>query len=283
MRHFANCLVLLLLAACQPAPEPARPAFWQVTGPKGEQAWLLGTIHSLPRPAAWRSPAIDAALNAADTVAVEVAGLADSGEVARVHARLSTSQGLPGLSARIDPGLGGALAARLKKAGTSETDLATTETWAAALLLARAGADSGDSANGIDRAVLELAKTKRVIEFEGAEAQLGIFDALPEAEQRDLLNAVLREGAGESPDLAQAWRSGDFARIEAESHKGLLADPELREALFTQRNRLWTTRIAQELASGRKLFIAVGAAHMAGADGLAAMLAARGFKVVRVQ
>lgn len=281
--RFALFLAPAVLSACTPAPEPARPAFWQVTGPKGEQAWLLGTIHALPRPAAWRSPAIDQALGQADTVAVEVAGLADDDAVARIHARLSTSPGLPSLSARIDPALRDALAARLKKAGQSEADLARTETWAAALLLARAGANSGDAANGIDRAVLDLARTKRVIEFEGAAAQLGLFDALPEKEQRDLLGAVLRDAGDESSDLARAWRTGDFARIEAESQRGLLADPELRLALFTARNRAWTRRIIEELSAGRRLFVAVGAAHMAGVDGLAAMLEARGLKVERVQ
>lgn len=285
-RPIAFLLAIAALAACAPAPEPARPAFWQVSGPNGEQAWLLGTIHALPRPAAWRSPAIDRALGEADTVAVEVAGLADESATARAYARLGTGEGLPPLSARIDPGLRGALAERLRKAGRSEADLARTETWAAALLLARAGASSDQAANGIDRAVLRLAGTRRVIEFEGVAAQLGLFDALPEREQRDLLNAVLRENGAageESPDLVLAWRTGDFAAIEAESHKGLLADPELREALFTARNRAWSERIARELAAGRRLFVAVGAAHMAGSDGLAAMLEAKGFRVIRVQ
>lgn len=285
-RRTAPFLASALLVGCTPAPEPARPAFWQVTGPGGEQAWLLGTIHALPRPAAWRSPTIDQAFGQADTIAVEVASLGDDAALAQIHAKLSTSSGLPPLSARIDPALREALAARLKKAGRSEAELATTETWAAALLLARAGATRKETENGIDRAVLRLAGTKRVIEFEGAAAQLGLFDALPETEQRDLLEAVLREAAapsGESADLVLAWRTGDFARIEAESRRGLLADPELREALFAARNRAWTERIARELSARRRLFIAVGAAHMAGEDGLAAMLRAQGLKVERLQ
>ena len=285
-RHFALFFACAALACCNPAPEPARPAFWKVTGPAGEQAWMLGTIHALPRPAAWRSAAIDRAIGQADTIALEVANLGDDAALAQIHAKLSSSPGLPPLSARVDPALRGALAARLKRAGRSETELATTETWAAALLLARAGGGSEQAKNGIDRAVLGLAGEKRVIEFEGAAAQLGLFDALPEREQRDLLEAVLREATApgdESADLVLAWRTGDFARIEAESHRGLLADPELREALFTARNRAWTERIARELESGRRLFVAVGAAHMAGEDGLAALLRARGLKVERLQ
>ncbi len=286
MRRWLAGLLTAALAACSPQPEPARPAFWQVTGSNGEQGWLLGTIHALARPAAWRSPAIDAALGEADAVAVEVANLDDNAAIAREHARLAQSDGLPPLSARVDPALRGALAKVLNRADKNEADFARSETWAAALILARTGAGSLDAANGIDRAVLKLASGKAVVELEGAGPQLGIFDALPEKEQRDLLNEVLRDGGkdtSESGSLAEAWRKGDFAVIEAETHRGMLADPELREALFTARNRAWTGKIAARLARGERVFVAVGAAHMAGAEGLPAMLAARGFRVERVQ
>lgn len=282
---FPLILTLAALAGCSPAPQPARPAFWQVTGPGCEQGWLLGTIHALPRPAAWRSPAIDSALGRADAVAVEIADL-ESGATGAIFARLSKSPGLPPLSQRIDPALKDALARQLDDADLDEADLAGSESWSAALVLARAGQDAGASANGIDRAVLRLSRGKRVIELEGAEAQLGLFDSLPEAEQRDLLNAVLRgamRARADEADLAEAWRKGDFAAIAAETRRGLLADPELRAALFTGRNRAWTTRIAAELRRGRRVFVAVGAAHMAGEDGLLAMLEAQGFRVERVQ
>jgi uncharacterized protein len=277
--------VVAALASCAPTPEPARPAFWQVTGPHGEQGWLLGTIHSLPRPAAWKSPVIAQALDQADTVAVEVANVADSSAITAEYARLSHSPGLPKLSDRIDPALRPKLAALLTQAKANETAFADTETWAAALMLARAGQGSGDSTNGIDRAVLAAAKDKAVVELEGARAQLSLFDALPPSEQRDLLEAVVRDGGhpGDSADLGTAWRKGDFAVIEAETHKGMLADPELRAALFTGRNRAWTGKITAQLAQGKHLFVAVGAAHMAGTDGLPAMLATKGYKLTRLQ
>lgn len=285
-RFLPMLLAVVALAGCGPAPDPATPAFWQVTGPHGEKAWLLGTIHALPRPAAWRSPAIDQALGEANVVAVEVANLDNAAAMAGIFARLEHSPGLPPLSARVDPGLRGALGRQLAIAHMKESDFAKTESWAAALRLARAGDAGGDSANGIDRAVLRLAATKRVIELEGAAAQLGLFDAMPEAQQRALLAAVLRDAGqsgGDSASLATAWRKGNFAAIEAETRRGMLADPALRAVLFTARNRAWTDQLAARLAKGERVFVAVGAAHMAGADGLAAMLEARGFKVVRVQ
>ena len=281
-------LVWLLAAAltgCKPFADTAKPAFWQVTGSNGERGWLLGTIHSLPRPVDWQSPAIDLALAQASSVAVEVANLGDRRAIATEHARLSSSPGLPPLAQRIDPALRGNLKRLLAKAKLGEAQFVQTETWAVALALARAGNTNDHSANGIDRAVMALAKGKPVVELEGAGAQFRVFDALPESEQRELLNAVLREveSAGDTEKLATAWRKGDFAVIEAETHRGMLADPELREALFTARNRDWTSKIAARLRERERLFVAVGAAHMAGADGLAAMLRAQGFKVTRIQ
>jgi uncharacterized protein YbaP (TraB family) len=279
-----TALAFVALSACNPVPEPAHPAFWQVTGPHGEQGWLLGTIHALPRAAAWRSPVINAALGQANVVAVEVSDLGDSAAMASLFDRLEHSPGLSPLSARIDPALRPALTRQLAAAQMTEAEFATTETWAAALRLARAGEDSGDSANGIDRAVLRAGAGKQVVELEGAERQLGLFDAMPENEQRAMLTAVLRDaGRAEDNALGTAWRKGNFAAIEAETRRGMLVDPALRETLFTARNKAWSEAIAARLLRGERVFVAVGAAHMAGADGLATMLRDRGFRVIRLQ
>jgi uncharacterized protein YbaP (TraB family) len=279
-------LVALAVAACSPAPQPAHPALWRIDGPHGEQGWLFGTIHALDRPALWRSAEIDAALRGSDRIVVEVGNPGDGAALRKTFAGLARSSGLPPLSVRVEPALRPRLAEALHAAGAREAGFADVETWAAALTLARAGQGPDDAANGIDRAVLELAGGRPVIELEGAFAQLRIFDALPEDEQRRLLAAVLRDARGIDTgggDLAEAWRRGDMRRIEAETHRGLLADPALREALFTGRNRAWSDRLAAMLARGQRPFVAVGAAHMAGAEGLPALLAARGYKVIRVQ
>ncbi len=283
-RLIAALLLLLALAGCA-SPEPARPALWLVSGPNGEKAWLFGTIHALPKPVAWRSDKVDAALKAADRLVLEVADITDDAGTAKAFAALAQSPGLPPLDQRIAPDLRDELADELKDGGIKPGALDPYETWAAALMLQNAGGNSGDTANGIDRA-LARAWTGPIEEFEGAAAQLAIFDRLAETDQRALLDAVLLDGTTRALDVAElqtAWSSGNMELIARITDEDFAKAPALREALLVGRNRAWAARLEVLLASGARPFVAVGAAHLAGRDGLPAMLAARGWKVTRLQ
>ncbi len=279
-------LLLALLAACtQPEPIPAKPALWQITGPNGEQGWLFGTIHALRQPYDWQTPQFNAALQQADRIVVEVASLDQQAAIARTFAELARTPGQPALSSRVPEAQRPALRQLLLRTGSDDAQFVDVETWAAALTLARAADPEQDTSLGVDRAIQKLAGTRPVEELEGATVQLRIFDQLPEADQRDLLSATVAEASTTSdPDgLAGAWARGDLARLEAETRRGLLADPELRAALLVNRNRAWTDRIAALLAARQQPLIAVGAAHLVGAEGLPALLANQGYAVTRVQ
>lgn len=284
MRWLLVVLTPILLAACSTQPEPANPALWHVEGPDGQQAWLFGTIHSVKHPLAWKTPAVAKALAGSDAIMVEVSNLSDEKAVAATFARLAKGEEEPLLSQRISPNNRPALTALLKRGGYADGDFAQMDTWAAALTLARIGATDNESRNGVDRAVMDQADGKPILELEGAERQLGLFDSLSETDQRDLLAFVVTDQQGDDDSrLADSWRKGDMAAIEQETRRGMLADPELRAVLFTGRNRDWTGKIAAAMQQGHRPFVAVGAAHMAGPEGLPAMLTAKGYKVTRVE
>lgn len=279
-------LLALVLAGCEPKPESARPALWRIDGPGGQQGWLFGTIHAVPRPYNWRTTAVSRALSQADRILVEVAALGDEARMAQTFARLARSPGHPPLSERVAPALRPALATLLAKSGMEPASFADVETWAAALMLAQAATPDDHPEWGVDRALLADHAGKPISELEGAERQLGLFDTLPEAQQRVLLAEAIAGAATAPADaakLAEAWRSGDIAAIAAETRRGMLADPGLRAALLTGRNARWTEAVADEMNRGARPFVAVGAAHMAGPDGLPAMLSARGYRITRIQ
>ncbi|WP_232332691.1 TraB/GumN family protein [Novosphingobium aquimarinum] len=282
LRIVLGPILLLVLAQCAPASREADPALWRVEGRNGEVAWLFGTIHAADGPMKWKTPDVARALAASDEIVVEVADMDPKRLTAQFDA-LSHTANLPPLLERVPPSDRKALATRLDDLGLEHDAFADVETWAAAMTLARAAASNADPSYGIDRAVIAAAGNRPVRELEGADAQLRIFDALPEEEQRDLLRAILVDPDAGERALPDSWARGDMEAIVRETKRGLLADPELRAALFTGRNKRWVDKIVARLGAGHRPFVAVGAAHLAGPEGLPALLAAAGYRVIRVR
>ncbi len=290
LRSTIAAAVALLLAACgdgvapPKAPAPS-PLFYEIANAEGQrEGWLLGTIHALPEHVAWRTPAIQTAIDEADLLVLEVAQLDDTERHAAVFASLAAAPPQPKLSAKVPAELRAQLRQVLEAVDRDEDEFATADTWAAALAMAGAGA-VGDRAHGVDRAIAADFAGRRIEELEGLETQLAMFDRLPEQDQRDLLAAVVRaypETRADPDRLVTMWLAGDAAAIEAEMMRGILADPELYETLLAARNRDWIGQILPMLGAAPRPLIAVGAAHLIGPDGLVAMLVARGYTVQRL-
>ena len=139
----------LLLGACNNAPDPVTlntvktgtPALWKVSGTRPEQtgvAYMFGTIHILPDDVQWRTPALEAAIADSDRLVIEVLGLDDTGNAARIFSRLAISPGQEKLEARIKPSLRDDLDRIIDAADVPVRALNRLESWAAALSLASA-------------------------------------------------------------------------------------------------------------------------------------------------
>jgi uncharacterized protein YbaP (TraB family) len=284
IRGLLALAALLSLSACGETardwPEPS-PALWEVSGRNGEKAWLFGTIHALPEGVQWRTAAFDAAFAEADVLLVEIGDLGNSGAAAEAFDRFAKSQGLPALSSRVARGDRPALEALMERAGMDDADFRDTETWAAALLLGNAVRES-DPANGVDRDLLDEGRPVEGLEtFTG---QFARFDALDEPAQRALLAAVAREARlDDGEERVIAWLVGDVNGLAGQVDSSLAASPVLRQELVMERNELFAARIVAAIEGRREPFVAVGAGHMLGPDGLPALLAARGYTVTRVQ
>lgn len=259
---------------------------YEITNTRGEiEGWLFGTIHALPNGVQWRNERINSVIDTADLVMVEVANLEDSQSIAATFQTLSYTPGQPDLGTRVRPDQRPVLFDMISQSDFSAHQFNSIETWGAAIMLANVGTQ-GDPANGVDRAIIEAFEERDVIELEGAEKQLRIFDNLPEQDQRDLLSGVvddfqrLQEDPGR---LRRAWLAGDEDVLINATETGIMSDPELREALLIGRNLDWTTRIASILRGQDLPLIAVGAGHLVGPHGLPAMLKARGYQVERIQ
>jgi len=205
-----------------------------------------------------------------------------------VFTRLATTPGQQPVELRVPADKRALIERVMKRNGLKDADYAAMETWGVALAWSQLS-DDGESGNGVDRALLKQAGAgRRIVELEGVERQLSLFDRLPQARQSDLLVKVAADldKGDDAPTLdtrVDGWLKGNIAQLETETRTGMLANPELRRVLLVDRNRDWAARIATLLETGARPLVAVGAAHMVGPDGLVALLERRGYRVKRIQ
>ncbi|WP_159437093.1 TraB/GumN family protein [Parasphingorhabdus marina] len=264
-----------------------------MTGTSKEQpgtAYLFGTIHTLPKGISWRTELLDQVVSESDELVIEVLGLEDRSNSAKIFSKLATSPDLPAVEARIAPALHDDLDRVLDKSNIPEIALNRMESWAAALSLASAQSSHLGlrSEEGVERKLVQQFTDagKAIAGLETIEGQLGYFDKLPETDQREMLTTVI-EDAGTSKNafekLFNAWYSGDIAELEKLTEGGILEKPEIREKILVARNRDWDNQLHARLQKPGTSLVAVGAAHLVGPDSVQLMLEKRGYKVEKIQ
>lgn len=284
LRLFA-CLALLF--ACTSVL--AKPALWVVKD-ADTTIYLFGTVHLLPNDTDWRYPALDQALAASDSLTIE---LTDDDPV-RMQA-LVLQYGLdPGhpLSDKLSAAENATLAKAAQTVGVpgGVNTLQMMRPWLAGLTLAvapllKAGLDP---AHGVDKLLKAqmLAAGKPVNGLETAEQQIRFLADLPAGVELEFLRSTLRDidkGSAELTTLIGAWKNGDVAAIARIEDEDLASHaPSLYQRLLVQRNQAWATRINAMLQQPGTVFIAVGAAHLAGPDSVQEQLETRGISVKRL-
>ena len=133
---------------------------------------------------------------------------------------------------------------------------------------------------------------KEVIALESTAEHFGVMDSISLDEQMGILRAVLkRSHADKERDyerLVSAYLKGDgekLAALNAEiTGSGMPKDlwERMRVKLLDERNAKMTERMLAA-AKNKKLFIAVGASHLAGKDGLIDSLKQAGFQLSPVK
>jgi uncharacterized protein YbaP (TraB family) len=291
-RGAAFALALLaagIVGGCHPAPEKidAHPALWRVRD-ADTTIWLFGTIHVLPDGVHWQTPAVRRAMDSADALVMELPD--DPGGTSRAFTEASAATGLRPVAERIAPDKRPALAAALAAGGLDASAVDGKKSWAAAFIIAGAS----DAAKGITRehgieATLAARFAGRHRPRSGIETvagQFAIFDGLPEAAQRVLLERAIEDaanGGGEYRVTLDAWARGDVSRMAATLDPAFRAAPALEQTLATGRNRRWANAIEKRLRRPGSILLAVGTGHLVGPHSVIAILRARGFKVERVE
>lgn len=282
-------VLLWALALWLAAPVAAAPGMWVVRDGDTEIT-LFGTVHALPKGEEWMTPAVEARFDAADTLVLETVIPEDPFALAPILAEIGVRPGLKPLAARVSAEVAPRLAPAAAKAGLPLAALDRMETWLAAITLSEATLRSMGivSDAGVEPALMVRARAakKAVVGLETPEQQLRYLDGLPEADQVAMLEATLddlKQAREDTERLIGLWRVGDVETIAQEFTKDAKASPLLTRVLLTDRNARWADWVSGVMKRPGKVFMAVGAGHFGGPDGLLALLAAKGLPAEKLQ
>jgi uncharacterized protein YbaP (TraB family) len=274
--------ILLALAATVTlaAPAKAAPAIWTVRD-ADTTVTLFGSMHALPADAAWRTPALDRAIGRAQEVWFEfpspkAPGMAEAyarAYAARPKQAKSSSQLLSpeGLKLAV-----AAFGSRQAVDAMTVPDMLlelTRRYWT------KAGLEGG---RGVETTIQALVPPEKQRAFANPEQHLALVASGTIGQQVAQLEGYLRSPLDPAPLRAttDAWLRGDARWLEREAVARMKTrDPGYARAFLEDRNRRWIDPITEMMKGRGDYLIVVGAAHMAGPEGLPALLRARGYKV----
>ena len=267
------------------SPAHAEPAMWVVKD-ADSTIYLLGTIHMIRPGMNWRSDKIDDALEASDEFWMEATENGDMAMLEGLIVKHGYDRTRP-LSSKLNGDDWARVQSAAKAVGLPISTVERMRPWLAALALGLKPAtkeDGYDFSQGVDRSLEASARAvrKTVKTFETMEQQMQIFSALPEESEVALLVQSLDEialGRSDLDRMTDAWMAGDLAVLEAKTVELKTSAPELYDLAFVRRNLDWCDQIAGIMKGAGTSFVAVGAGHMVGDQGVPAILTKRGFTV----
>jgi len=268
-----------------PRAEGAGPALWVVRD-ADSTLYLFGTVHVLRPTTAWGSPRVDAAFDSADQIWFEISNPDDQAAIVPLIQQHGISPDRP-LSSLLTAEEMTALNAAAAAAGMPAGQIDVFRPWFAGLVLSiapslKAGYDPQSGVEAVLKA-RALAAGKPIQGLETIDKQVGILAGMSEADQLVFLRSLLEaweDATVELDRMVGAWATGDVALLEEIAVDEMQAEaPVLYDALLVRRNTDWANQIQTMLEGSGTIFIAVGAAHLAGDDSVQEILEARGVNV----
>ena len=254
---------------------------WRVHLPKHPANFLFGTIHVDDKRVKKLNDQVIRRFNESKTLCLEI--LPDR----EMQVGIGLAMLLPekqSLDAILGNRLFSRLSLSLNKLGMDPLQATRLKPWAAMVVLSRPQTRGGYA---LDEQLYHwgVYQYKQLCALETLQEQLSVFDELSLKDQVALLEDSLRHQGmlhDMNEALIQAYLSGNLDEIYRRSLEVATGNnnlsQRLRDALIDQRNLHMLNRMIPQLKKGRS-FIAVGALHLPGKNGLLNLLRQNGFVV----
>jgi len=263
---------------------------WRIERGDAPPSHIIGTVHltdrrirDLPRP-------IREAFENSEQAAFELRMTPEERQA--MGALFEPAEKTPRLSKLIDAETFDKLVAHAKRYGLPEKDVDELHPFALIHLFSYSPEEHQRQAAGdliFDLWLIQWAYDlgMQVEGLETLEQHFAFMDSVPARDHANMLRELVEQMERE-PDRAERliedYLAGDMSSFFEEMEAELKKDPSLRpfmDALLDQRNHQMVERAVPLLERG-KAFVAVGAAHLPGDEGMLHLLEQRGYRVTRV-
>ena len=276
----------LCLASIATSKEVRHSCLWRVTSGKSS-VFLLGSIHVLKDNSTQLNPSIEKAFNDSLVLVFEVdpKDMTDTKAQQMVLAKGMLPEG-QSLDKIIKKETYQLARARAKDLGLDITTFNRFKPWLFVMRLAMAKMQrlGFSSQNGIDTYFYSKAAQsgKQIQGLETLEQQMAVLDTMSKMNQDDLVRQAIRDldvMEEELDSIIEAWTTGDLKALEDIILKSFKEFPLVYKALITRRNMEWAIKIGTFLRQKDNHMVIVGAAHLAGKEGVVELLRKEGFEV----
>ena len=143
------------------------------------------------------------------------------------------------------------------------------------------------SVSGVEEELMKIAKQekKEIKGLETMEFQASVFDSIPYAEQaKELLNAIdsLSSYKTTFDTMMNVYKSQRIDEIETLFNKSEFGMKDHQDILLNDRNKNWVKQL-KVITKTTNVFVAVGAGHLVGKEGLISLLRKEGYTVKPLQ
>jgi len=279
--YHLSCQLLLLLGLSLPVPASAQSLLWKITGNTLESpAWIYGTMHVQDErvfqlPEGWQEH-----MKATGRLILEV----DLSQTPDPMKMMSLLQAPPDSS--LDKLIAPADFAFLKEwfqdsLGMPLESLKQMKPFMLITLVQKSRMSS-EMPLALDAWLSERAQNMNipVSGLETIEEQMQVIDMMSLHDQAHMLIEMIRDDSKriEQEDaMMDAYLQGHLDRLLTMASEWEI-DPQFRQEIIHRRNRVMTDRLKEFLISG-PVFIAVGALHLPGNDGIIQLLKNEGYSV----
>jgi len=276
-------------AADAPAAKPdIDPAVWVVKD-ADTTIYLFGTVHALDGKKDWFNDEVKASFDKSDELVLELIMPEKPEELQPLIMKYGVDMSGKKLTDKLSPTGQKNLAAAVQEAGLPAQALDMFKPFFASVTLSAVQFQKMGMGpeNGAEKILTSAAKAanKKVGALETADFQLGLFDALPEAEQVRRVERARADRAktrAKSVERIDAWGKADTETVGKMMQEDDADSEMLRKVLLVNRNATWADWVQKRMAQPGTVFMAVGAGHLAGKDSVQDLLKAKGIASARV-